>query len=66
MADHSSHGITKDDKGQEQPVDAKRAKSAQRSDPTRSSTREGTRDPKLSDREQTSGSSGENCGAKSR
>jgi hypothetical protein len=53
---HSSHGIAKDDKAQEQPVDRKRAQTAHRSDPRKSATHEGTRDPKLSDKGRTPGS----------
>ena len=56
MARHSGHGIAKDDKAQEQPVDKKRAQTAHRSDPRKSATREATRDPKLTDAEKTPGS----------
>jgi hypothetical protein len=56
MAEHSGHGIAKDEKGQEQPVDEKRARTADRSDPKHSASHEATRDPKLSDAEKTPGS----------
>ena len=56
MARHSGHGIAKDDKAQEQPVDKKRAQTANQSDPKRSATREATRDPKLNDAGKTPGS----------
>ena len=45
---HSSHGIVKDEKGQEQPADKKRAQTAHKTDPKHSVSREATRDPKLS------------------
>ena len=44
---HSDHGIVKDQKGQEQPVDKQRAQAAETTGPDGSVTREGTRDPKL-------------------
>ena len=53
---HSDHGIVKDEKGQEQPIDKARAQTAQKSDPSKSATREATRDPKLNDKEKTPGS----------
>jgi hypothetical protein len=56
MARHSSHGIAKDDKAQEQPIDKKRAQTAHRSDPKKSATHEATRNPKLNDAEKTPGS----------
>ena len=56
MAKHSSHGIAKDDKGQEQPIDKKRAQTAHRSDPKKSASHEATRDPKLNNAEKTPGS----------
>ena len=52
----SNHGMVRDDKGQEQPVDKSRAQSAHKSDPRKSATREATRDPKLNDAEKTPGS----------
>jgi hypothetical protein len=56
MTRHSTHGITKDDKAQEQPTDKKRAQTANPSDPKKSATREATRDPKLNDNQKTPGS----------
>jgi hypothetical protein len=56
MMKHSGHGIVKDKQGQEQPADKKRAQTAHQSDPNRSTSHEGTRDPALSDAEKTSGS----------
>ena len=53
---HSDHGIVKDDKAQEQPTDRKRAQTAQKSNPSKSSSHEATRDPKLNDAEKTPGS----------
>ena len=52
---HSRHGISKDQMGQEQPADKKRAQTAQRR-PKKSPTREATRDPRLSDAAKTPGS----------
>jgi hypothetical protein len=46
---HSSHGIVKDEKGQEQPADKKRAQTVHKTDPKHSVSQEATRDPKLSD-----------------
>jgi hypothetical protein len=46
---HSSHGIVKDEKGQEQPADKKRAQTVHKTDPKHSVSREATCDPKLSD-----------------
>ena len=56
MATHSNQGIARDQRGEEQPKDKERAQTAHRSDPKKSSTREATRDPKLSDAEKTPGS----------
>ena len=42
---HSSHGIVRDDKGQEQPADKRRARTAHKSEPENSVSREATRDP---------------------
>ena len=53
---HSNHGIAKDDKGQEQPVDKQRAQTAHTTNPGKSGSREATRDPKLTDRDKTPGS----------
>lgn len=44
---HSNHGIVRDDKGQEQPADKRRAQTAHRTDSKKSVSREETRDPKL-------------------
>jgi hypothetical protein len=52
---HSSQGVVKDQKGQEQPADKKRAQTAHKTDPKRSVSREATRDPKLSDANKTPG-----------
>jgi hypothetical protein len=43
MTRHSTHGITKDDKAQEQPSDKKRAQTANPSDPKKSAAREDPR-----------------------
>jgi hypothetical protein len=51
-----SHGIVKDEKGQEQPADKGRAQTAPTSDPKKSASPEATRDPKLNDPEKTPGS----------
>jgi len=65
---HSSQGIVKDQKGQEQPADKKRAQTVHKTnpkhsvsreatrDPKHSVSREATRDPKLSDASKTPGS----------
>ncbi|MCC8977661.1 MULTISPECIES: hypothetical protein [Bradyrhizobium] len=53
---HSNHGIVKDDKGQEQPVDKQRAQTAHKTDTRKPRAREATRDPKLSDPSKTPGS----------
>ncbi|MCA6123250.1 hypothetical protein J6500_15295 [Bradyrhizobium sp. WSM 1704] len=53
---HSNQGIVRDEKGQEQPVDKKRAQTAQKTGPGTSPSREATRDPKLSDGDKTPGS----------
>jgi hypothetical protein len=57
---HSNQGIVKDQKGQEQPTDKRRAQTAHKTDPNndrkKSVSREATRDPKLSDAEKTPGS----------
>ena len=42
---HSDQGIVKDDKAQEQPTDKERAQKVHRSDPDKSVSHEGTRDP---------------------
>jgi hypothetical protein len=51
-----SHGIVKDEKGEQQPADKDRAQTTQKSDPKKSGSREATRDPKLNDAEKTPGS----------
>ena len=53
---HSGQGVTRDEKGQEQPTDKARAQTAPKTDPDKSATREATRDPKLNDAEKTPGS----------
>ncbi|MBR0756082.1 hypothetical protein JQ604_28240 [Bradyrhizobium jicamae] len=53
---HSQHGIVRDDKGQEQPADKRRAQTVHKADPNKSVSREATRDPGLSDAEKTPGS----------
>ena len=45
---HSNHGITRP-KGEEQPTDKKRARTAHESDSEQSVSREATRDPSLND-----------------
>ena len=52
---HSSQGIVKDKKGQEQPADKERAQTAHKTDRDGSVSREATRDPKLSDASKTPG-----------
>ena len=49
-------GIVRSQKGEEQAVAKDRAQTAHKSDPRKSSSREATRDPKLSDAEKTPGS----------
>jgi hypothetical protein len=51
MPNHSDQGITRDNKGEEQPTDRKRAQTAHQSDANKSNSREATRDPKLNDAE---------------
>ena len=51
---HSSQGIVKDKKGQEQPADKQRAQTVHKSDGG-SVSKEATRDPGLSDRDKTPG-----------
>jgi hypothetical protein len=47
---HSSQGVARDQKGEEQPADKARAQTVHRSDPNKKSvSREATRDPKLDD-----------------
>jgi hypothetical protein len=53
---NSSHGIVRDDKGQEQPADKRRAQTAHKSEPENSVSREATRDQGPSDVSKTHGS----------
>jgi hypothetical protein len=53
---HSNQGIDRP-KGEEQPADKQRAQTADETSSKKSVSREGTRDPKLSDTNKTSGSS---------
>ena len=53
---HSSPGIVKDKKGQEQPADKQRAQTAHKTGSKASVSKEATRDPKLSDANKTPGS----------
>lgn len=53
---HSSQGIVKDEKGQEQPADKRRAQTAHKTGSKGSVSKEATRDPKLSDVSKTPGS----------
>jgi hypothetical protein len=50
----SRHGIVRDEKGEDQPADKKRAQTVHK--PKKSISREATRDPKLNDAEKTPGS----------
>ena len=53
---HSSQGIVRDKKGEEQPADKQRAQTAQQTDSGHSVSKEATRDPKLTDASKTPGS----------
>ena len=53
---HSGQGVTRDQKGEEQPADKARAQTVHRTDPGKSVSHEATRDPKLNDAEKTPGS----------
>jgi hypothetical protein len=53
---HSSQGIVRDNKGEEQPADKQRAQTAQKTDSRNSVSREATRNPKLTDAGKTPGS----------
>jgi hypothetical protein len=53
---HSSQGIVRDKKGEEQPADKRRAQTVHKTEPKHSVSKEATRDPKLSDAEKTPGS----------
>ena len=52
---HSGQGIARD-KGEEQPADKERAQTVHEADPSKSVSREGKRDPKLSDNQKAPGS----------
>jgi hypothetical protein len=52
---HSDHGIVKNEKAEDQPDNKERARTAHRSDPDKSVSREATRDPKQTDAEKTPG-----------
>ena len=56
MMKHSDQGIVKDNRGEEQPADKKRAQTVHKTEPRKSVSREATRDPKLSDAHKTPGS----------
>ena len=51
-----SQGIVRNERGEEQPADKKRAQTVHKTDPDKSVSREATRDPRLSDAEKTPGS----------
>ena len=53
---HSDQGMVKDQKGQEQPADKRRAQAVHKTDPNKSVSREATRDPRLNDTAKTPGS----------
>ena len=53
---HSSQGIVRDKKGEEQPADKKRAQTVHKTDSEYSVSREATRDPRLTDANKTPGS----------
>jgi hypothetical protein len=53
---HSSQGIVRDKKGEEQPADKRRARTVHKTEPKHSVSKEATRDPKPSDAEKTPGS----------
>lgn len=52
----SGQGIVKNDKGEEQPADAKRARTVHKTNSGNAVSKEATRDPKLSDDSKTPGS----------
>jgi hypothetical protein len=52
---HSSQGIVKDQKGQEQPADKERAQTVQKTKPDRSVSREATRKTKPAEGDENSG-----------
>ena len=53
---NSRHGIIRDEKGQEQPADKRRARTAHKSEPENSVSKEATRDPGHRDISKTPGS----------
>ncbi len=53
---NSSHGIVRDENGQEQPADKRRARTAHTSEPENSASREATREHGRSDISNTRGS----------
>jgi hypothetical protein len=53
---HSNHGIVKNNNGEEQPADKRRAQTVHQAEPRKSTSREATRDPRLSDATKTPGS----------
>jgi hypothetical protein len=53
---HSSQGIVRDKKAEEQPADKKRAQTVHKTDPKHSVSKEATRDPDLTDANKTPGS----------
>jgi hypothetical protein len=52
---HSDHGIVRNEKAEDQPADMERARTAHRSDPDNTVSREATRDPKHTDAEKRQG-----------
>jgi hypothetical protein len=53
---HSSQGIVRDKKGEEQPADKQRAQTVHETEPSHSVSKEATRDPKLTDSNKAPGS----------
>jgi hypothetical protein len=53
---HSNHGIVRDERGEEQPRDKRRAQTVHKSGSKGSPSKEATRDPKLNDPAKTPGS----------
>ncbi|MBR0713492.1 hypothetical protein [Bradyrhizobium liaoningense] len=52
---HSDHGIIKDQRGEDQPRDKRRAQTVHKAEQKGSPSREATRDPKLDDAGKTPG-----------
>ncbi len=52
----SNHGIVRDKRGEEQPIDKQRAQTVHKAEQKGSSSKEATRDPKLNDASKTPGS----------